>query len=294
INSIIAQVTKYTFPPSEWCYHDGNCSYEKWPELFPKYCNGTRQSPININSSKAQSSSELTAFTFTNFNSTTALKKIENTGKTVKVTFNSGVQVSGGNLPETYDALQFHLHWGNGSTTRGSEHTVDGTFYPMELHIVTLKSSFNGNTTQGVADSQGLAALGFFIDIMDGDATDSPDSWRTLTSYLTNITNTSDYANITSALSLDDLLSGPNREKYFRYLGSLTTPACNEAVIWTVFKEPIKVSKNLIDLFSTTVRIGNTSSSFITNAFRGIQSNDLEVTTQADRSSCSTMCSTKG
>lgn len=40
--------------------------------------------------------------------------------------------ISGGGLPATYKAVQFHLHWGrNGGP--GSEHTIDGEQYPMEV-----------------------------------------------------------------------------------------------------------------------------------------------------------------
>ncbi|KAM6951168.1 carbonic anhydrase XVb [Aplochiton taeniatus] len=198
----------------------------------------------------------------------------------VVVQLSSGVQVSGGGLSEAYDALQFHLHWGNGSAVPGSEHTVDGKRYPMELHIVNVKSSYKLNTTLAVADSTGLAALGFLIEVMPGNDTGLPASWKTLTSYLTNISNKGDIANVSVGISLDDLLAGVDRTKYYRYMGSLTTPSCNEAVVWTVFKDPIKVSKDLIDLFSSTVYFNTTTSSVLmTNTYRGIQS-ALPVTTQ--------------
>ncbi|KAM4623957.1 carbonic anhydrase 4-like [Polymixia lowei] len=273
-----------------WCYDQPQCSYTTWPTISTQFCNGSRQSPIDIVSASATSDSNLTAFTFQNYDSRSGLTKIENTGRTVKVSLASGIQVSGGGLSESYDSLQFHLHWGNGSSVPGSEHTVDGRRFPMELHIVNSKSSFNQNTTQAIQDSTGLAALGFFIEEMSGNATASPSSWQSLTSYLANITASGQSVTVAAGISLDDLLVGVDRTNFYRYLGSLTTPTCNEAVVWTVFKDSIKVSKDLIDLFSTTVRVNGSTSDFMTNVYRGVQPSQ-PVTTQprsgASRSSFS-------
>lgn len=49
------------------------------------------------------------------------------------------------------------------------------------------------------------------------------------------------------SVSLFDLL--PEQEKlrhYFRYLGSLTTPGCDEKVVWTVFAEPIQLHRDQV------------------------------------------------
>ncbi|XP_028990372.1 carbonic anhydrase 4-like [Betta splendens] len=273
-----------------WCYHHSSCNESTWAGAAPM-CRGTRQSPINIVSHLARSDSSLTPFTFRNYNSTSALTTISNTGNTVQVTIDSGVQISGGGLSEPYDSLQFHLHWGDGSSVPGSEHTVDDKRYAMELHIVNSKSSYNGNTTLAIKDSEGLTALGFFIEEMQGNATDEPKGWWTLTSYLSNITNSGDSVSMAPGISLDDLLVGVDRTKYYRYLGSLTTPNCNEAVVWTVFKDPIKVSRDLIGLFSTTIHFSNSSSQFMTNVYRSIQISQ-EVTTQPSSSrSLSATCS---
>lgn len=51
---------------------------------------------------------------------------------------------------------------------------------------------------------------------------------------------------VTKEISIDDLLGDVNRHAYYRYNGSLTTPTCDEAVVWTVFKESIKVDQNLV------------------------------------------------
>lgn len=55
---------------------------------------------------------------------------------------------------------------------------------------------------------------------------------------------------MTEEISIDDLLGSVDRAIYYRYNGSLTTPVCNEAVVWTVFKESIKIDQNLVSKWS--------------------------------------------
>lgn len=47
------------------------------------------------------------------------------------------MRIHGGGLPSVYKALQFHLHWGEDAGP-GSEHTVDGERYPMEVNLLTF------------------------------------------------------------------------------------------------------------------------------------------------------------
>uniref|UniRef100_A0A3Q3W0U1 Carbonic anhydrase n=1 Tax=Mola mola TaxID=94237 RepID=A0A3Q3W0U1_MOLML len=183
-----------------------------------------RQSPIDIVTSHVETDHNLGNFTFVNFNSRSAIKSITNNRHTVKFKLaENEVEVSGGGLSATYSTIQFHFHWGDTEHHPGSEHTVDGLRYPMEMHIVSLKKGLS--VSQAIEDSSGIAVLGFFLNV---------------------------YTEINSSFSIDDLIGNVDLTKFYRYMGSLTTPSCNEAVVWTVFQQPINISKNLV---SCTVRI---------------------------------------
>ena len=77
---------------------------------------------------------------------------VKNTGGTLQVDIASNdFNMNVGNVPfiirgkdndETvsYNLAQFHFHWGPDSST-GSEHTVDGVAYPLEVHLVCRKQS---------------------------------------------------------------------------------------------------------------------------------------------------------
>ncbi|XP_036427545.1 carbonic anhydrase 4-like [Colossoma macropomum] len=274
-------------PSVGWCYHLPSCNESTWPSIAGAYCNGTRQSPVNIVTASVKANEDLTALKFKGFNDSTALTEIKNSGREVKVILNhEKMAVEGGALPGVYNSRQFHLHWGSGSSVPGAEHTVDGKQYAMELHIVNVKAEYS-STADALADPTGLAALGFLIEATND--TGKPKSWKTLTSYLANIPNAGDTVALTQSISMDSLLEGVNRSRYYRYLGSLTVPNCNEAVVWTVFKDPVRVSHDLVDLFSTRLYVNkSTNSPLMTNTFRRTQSiNSRVVTSQSSSSSSS-------
>ena len=53
---------------------------------------------------------------------------------------------------------------------------------------------------------------------------------------------------LTRTVSFYELLP-KHTSSFFRYNGSLTTPACNQVVTWTVFNEPIYLSERQVSLF---------------------------------------------
>jgi carbonic anhydrase len=49
------------------------------------------------------------------------------------------------------------------------------------------------------------------------------------------------------SIDLNDFL--PKDQRYYQFMGSLTTPPCTENVLWNVIKQPTHVSKEQIRLF---------------------------------------------
>ena len=70
--------------------------------------------------------------------------------------------ISGGPLDGEYQFAQLHFHWGSDSG-KGSEHTVDGSSFPLEMHMVHTNTKYNGTEWKNHKD--GLAVIGIFADI---------------------------------------------------------------------------------------------------------------------------------
>lgn len=215
---------------------------ERWHDHYPVAKEGKRQSPIDIATATAESDSDLTKKPLRWSYVSDNVKDIENTGASWKVnTDGAGSCLSGGALEGEYELWQLHAHWGS-DDDKGSEHTVDGKAYAGELHLVHWNKSKYASPNEAAGEPDGLAVLGLFLDIGD----EHPELSK-ITSLLGDIRHKGDRVNIPDVDCSNFLPKDAANAEFFTYEGSLTTPPLLESVIWTVFKEPMKVSKEQME-----------------------------------------------
>ncbi|KAJ8401501.1 hypothetical protein AAFF_G00384200 [Aldrovandia affinis] len=132
----------------------------------------------------------------------------------------------------TYRLKQFHFHWG-ASDDKGSEHTVGGTKFPCELHLVHWNTKYP-SFGDAASKPDGLAVVGVFLKI--GEANPQ------LQAVLDALDSIKAKGKQTTFANFDPKVLLPGSLDYWTYDGSLTTPPLLESVTWIVLKEPISVS----------------------------------------------------
>jgi len=205
--------------------------------------------------------------------------KVSNNGHTLKFALggNSTVQpfISGGRLQEErFDFVQLHWHWGS-SSDKGSEHTVEGRRFPMEVHLVHKNTKYD-TLEAALSEKDGLAVLGSFYEVSQED---NP--------YLENIIDicsriTKVGESVEANITLTDFLHAETRD-YFYYQGSLTTPPCSEAVLWTNFLMTNTISERQLEKFRSLL---DSEEAPIVDNFRPTQplnSRQLFVTACSDK-----------
>ncbi|XP_076823239.1 carbonic anhydrase 2-like [Clavelina lepadiformis] len=142
---------------SSWEYS----SPESWSREYPA-CGGRRQSPINIDTSEAESSWILERFPKSLFSEEPEKMTLKNNGHSIQVDLTGGFVIDNVRLLfDRYKAVQFHAHWAK-SNGKGSEHTINDKRYWGELHIVLYNTDYE-DFESAVSKSDGLAVLAFFI-----------------------------------------------------------------------------------------------------------------------------------
>ncbi|XP_063171904.1 carbonic anhydrase 15-like [Candoia aspera] len=242
-----------------WCYdsQDPKCGPSHWKEITSG-CGGQNQSPINIDRRKARRDRSLDGILFEGYDQAPPGRwRLVNSGDEVKMILDGAsaaeqINITRGGMRDTYRAFQFHFHWGD-LKRNGSEHYMDGIQFPMELHIVHMNTKYK-TVSEAKEHPNGLAVLSFLFQISDTDNT----NYNTVVASLRNISRAGEYVDMASTFSLSNLLpSLASLSKYYRYQGSLTTPNCEEVVIWTVFEEQIPISRSQLNAFVDTTYFKN-------------------------------------
>lgn len=234
---------------AEWDYGNGSEGPSNWKDNFP-LCNDnavdSRQSPVDIVTATAQYNSSLKAVTYTNYEieDSNVNFELKNNGHTVVVTpkFRAGsafpkvsYQPIGGKA-SPYKLIQFHFHWGSNRTV-GSEHTINGKHYQIEVHFVHMNMKYT-DFNVAITESDGLLVIGSFL-----KATNMKNhtGYQPLIEHFKYLKNEGDNRTMPS-FALKELLPS-NKERIYFYEGSLTTPACYRSVKWFVNDEPIELSE---------------------------------------------------
>uniref|UniRef100_A0A8U8BPM4 Uncharacterized protein n=1 Tax=Geospiza parvula TaxID=87175 RepID=A0A8U8BPM4_GEOPR len=221
-----------------WCPCSSSAGPSHWKELKAT-CGGDRQSPVNIDRRAVPGLFPTPSLPSACPAALAVMLSLAGESASEHIT------VSGGGLPGRYRALQLHFHWGS-PAGNGSEHTLDGRQLPMEMHIVHMNAMYQ-TLAEAKGHPNGLAVLGFFFQV----GLQGPSRTWVLAVQLGEHWDSVDLA---STFRLSTLLPpAPRLSGYYRYQGSLTTPDCSEAVVWTVFEEPVEIGREQLKAFVSTL-----------------------------------------
>ena len=242
----------------EWDYDHHHTRQENWNGT----CRfGLRQSPINIDTRHTTKQRlNCQPLVFHGYDKKVPAK-VKNNGHTAVVMFTNGpdneIWVKGGGLGESkFEYAQAHFHWGS-TNNQGSEHTINNKSAPMEMHLVHWNLDVGGTFKDAVKKDTGISleVLGVMFEIGEKNQ-----KFSSLFRAITKIRNQNATAEIEGGITLNDLLPS-DTDAFYRYKGSLTTPSCSEdgsscgcheIVMWTIFKKPIEISQDQLDVMRQT------------------------------------------
>lgn len=255
---------------SHWCY-EIQAKASNYTCLGPSHwgedCQKNRQSPIDIVTTKAQVDPDLGPFSFSGYDKKQKWK-VQNNGHSVMVLLEGEASIAGGGLAARYRATQLHLHWSE-KLDRGSEHTLDGRRFAMEMHIVHEKEKGTSRNEKEAQDPKDeIAVLAFLLEA----GSEENYGFQPLVEALASVPRPKMNTTMKESISLFNLI--PKKEKlrhYYRYLGSLTTPGCQETVVWTVFQERIRLRRDQIFAFSKNLYYDKEQTLSMTENVRPLQ-----------------------
>lgn len=191
-----------------------------WADLKPEFATcgtGKRQSPINIDESQTlRGPAEAISFDYR-----PSSGSVVNNGHTIQidVSGDNGIMVRG----SRYQLVQLHFH-------HPSEERINFRSFAMVAHLVH-KDYMGRLAVIAVLLEPGAANAVInnfwtYMPLGPGDRVMMP----------------------AGSVDLNGLL--PKDQRYYQFMGSLTTPPCSEEVLWMILKQPVTLSHDQMRLFA--------------------------------------------
>ncbi|XP_073138238.1 alpha carbonic anhydrase 7-like [Henckelia pumila] len=196
-----------------------------WGRLHPEWeaCNsGKMQSPIDLLNERVEIVPDLGRLS-RNYKPSNAT--LVNRGHDIMIRWSGAgyIQING----TMFELKQTHWH-------SPSEHTLDGRRFNMEVHLVHQSKD---NRTAVIGIMYKIGRPDSFLSMVQGSLHTSTDS-----------------EDVEQSIGvLDPNLIKFGSRKYYRYMGSLTTPPCTENVIWTIVRKVRTVTREQIKLIRKAV-----------------------------------------
>ncbi len=202
-----------------WAY-EGAHGPEQWGHMKPEFntcSSGKRQSPIHIQSTDAAPGpAEPIEFHYSGSGGS-----VVNNGHTIQVDpmGHNWIKVRG----SVYKLVQFHFH-------HPAEEKINYKGFAMVAHLVHKNEAGQLAVVAVLMDvganNDFLQKVWIRMPLEPQDRVPLPDD----------------------LLNLNELLPGDQR--YYQFMGSLTTPPCSEGVLWMVMKQPVTLGADQLKLFT--------------------------------------------